>query len=73
MSKKVRGNSFKAGWLQTPPIIAKDVKNEILSVLEIKDGMQWYRRLRGQVKFNQAEKKAIEEIFANRQIFNIWI
>lgn len=65
-------NSFKRGWLKVPKGLLQQVKREIMEVMEINAYSAWFARLAGKKNLRQIEKEAIEKVFAQHGITDIW-
>lgn len=66
--------SFLKGWSQVRQKDVKEVKQKIMSVLNLKPDSRvaFSRRLNGYVEPKVSEAKAIEKIFAKYGIKDIW-
>lgn len=64
--------SFRKGFDQVPVGIVKKVKAELMSALGVKSYPAWLNRLRGNIEPKVSEVQAIEKVFANYGITNIW-
>jgi hypothetical protein len=65
-------NSFRRGWLKVPKGKLDDVKREIMRIMEIKAYSAWFSRLAGKKILRQIDKEAIEKVFAQHGISDIW-
>lgn len=63
--------SFMKGWKQLPQCELKAVRGEICAALNVSI-VTFYARLKGQPEPKVSEAKAIEGIFAQRGIHDIW-
>lgn len=64
--------SFLRGWNQVMVKDSDDVKNKILNALNLKTRVSWYQRLYGNIEPKVSEAKAIEAIFAEYGIKEVW-
>lgn len=64
--------SFKKGWLQVKTGDVQAVKKRIMEVLNLKTRVSFYQRLNGNVEPKVSEAKAIEEVFADYGIKDVW-
>lgn len=64
--------SFQRGWGQVTVGQAKEVKAEIMKKLGITTNSNWLQRLKGRVEPKVSEAKAIETVFHQYKIFEIW-
>lgn len=64
--------SFQKGYSQVMIKDTKEVKQEIMGVLNIKTRMAWYVRLKGKIVPKVTEHEAIESIFNRYGITDIW-
>ncbi len=65
-------NSFKRGYNKVPRGIARKVRREIMSVMEINSNSGWFYILNGNSALKQIEKDAIEKVFQDHSITDIW-
>lgn len=65
-------NSFKRGYLKVPKGLLNQVKQEIMDVLEVNSKSAWFVKIDGRTTLKQIEKDAIEKIFAQYNITDIW-
>lgn len=63
--------SFKKGWNQVPQGKVKEVKDAIMTALDI-NAANFYKRLKGDVEPKVSEAAAIEGIFQSYDITEIW-
>lgn len=68
---KTNSYSFIKGWKQLPKHEMKDVRDEVCAALGVSI-VTFYARLKGQPEPKISEAKAIEAIFANKGITDIW-
>lgn len=64
--------SFLCGWNQVTVRDSDEVKNKILQALNLKTRVSWYQRLYGNIEPRITEAKAIESIFAEYGIKEVW-
>lgn len=64
--------SFKQGWLQVQQKDARTVKQKIMERLGITTRVSWEKRLKGEIEPKVSEAKAIEDVFAEYKIKNVW-
>ncbi len=64
--------SFQLGFSQVKQRDAKEVKKKIMLALDITTRSSWAIRLNGVVEPKVSEAKAIEEIFAEYGINEVW-
>jgi len=64
--------SFKKGWNQLKNGQTKEVKSKIIKALDLKFTTSFYPRLNGEVEPKLGEAKAIEAVFAEYGITDIW-
>ena len=63
--------SFKKGWNQIPNESIREVRVKIMEVLDI-NRANFYKRLNGDVEPKVSEAAAIEGVFKQYSITNIW-
>ena len=64
--------SFKKGWMQVPNGKSKEVRAKLMSALKIKTRTSWGLRLNGDIEPRVSEAKAIEAVFAEYNIKEVW-
>lgn len=64
--------SFRRAWGQVKTKDQAEVKKKIMSTLGIKTRAAWRSRLEGLVEPRISEAQAIEEVFGNYGITDIW-
>lgn len=64
--------SFKKGWNQLQNGQTKEVKAKIIEALNLKFTTSFYPRLNGTIEPKFSEAKAIEAVFAEYGITDIW-
>lgn len=64
--------SFKKGWSQLPVGKSAEVKKKIIVALDLKCDTSFYPRLNGSYEPRLSEARAIEEIFAEYGITEVW-
>ena len=64
--------SFNKGWLQVKTGDAPEVKRRLMAALNITTRVAWNKRLKGEVEPKVSEAKAIQEVFADYQITEVW-
>jgi len=64
--------SFQLGFSQVKQRDVKEVKQKIMLALNINTRSSWMMRLNGVVEPKVSEAKAIEEIFAEYGITEVW-
>lgn len=64
--------SFKKGFAQVRQKDVPEVKKRIMSALGLTTRVSWYARLNGTVEPKVSEAKAIEDVFAEFGIKNVW-
>lgn len=72
MIKKHQQYSFAKGWAQIPNGSAKEARQKLMAVLHITAMHSWYRRLHGGTIPRLNEKEAIEKVFSDYGVTNIW-
>ncbi|GAE14639.1 MAG: hypothetical protein MR982_03315 [Bacteroides pyogenes] len=72
MEKKTSEFSFWKGWSQVRMKDQADVRDKIMKALNINTRMAWSQRRLGKVEPKVSEAKAIEEIFAEYGIKQVW-
>jgi hypothetical protein len=71
--KKVRQTlSFQRGFGQVRQMDADKVRDEIMSELGLTSRTSWFFRLNGTIEPKVSEAKAIEAIFKNYGITDVW-
>ena len=63
---------FKAGFSQVKRKDAKEVRERIMRALGLTTRASWYARLNGSVEPKVSEARAIEEVFGEFGITNVW-
>lgn len=64
--------SFKKGFRQVPIGKTKEVREAIMTALDIRGRMTWYNRLNGEIEPRVSEAQKIEEIFNRYNITDVW-
>jgi hypothetical protein bfra3_11596 len=64
--------SFKRGFAQVQQKDVQKVKERIMSALGLTTRVSWYARLNGSVEPKVSEAKAIEMVFADFGIKDVW-
>ncbi len=64
--------SFKKGWNQLPVSKVAEVREKIMKVLNLKCQTSFYPRLNGDYEPKISEARAIEAIFAEYGIREVW-
>lgn len=64
--------SFRRGYSQIPRYRAKELKNRIMDVFGIRGEVSWYAHLSGKIEPKVSEYEAIEAIFAEYGIKEVW-
>lgn len=64
--------SFQKGFNQVTVQEARKLRNDLKEALKINSRPAWLNRLRGNVEPKVSEAKAIEEVFAEYGITEIW-
>lgn len=64
--------SFARGWSQVTVGNMTQIKDRIMHVLGITTRASWSNRLRGKYELTPAERIAIERIFSDFGIFQVW-
>lgn len=64
--------SFKKGWNQLPNGVLEEARAKIMEALDLKVVTSFYPRLAGKVEPRLSEARAIESIFAEYGITDIW-
>lgn len=64
--------SFKRGFAQVQQKDVQKVKERIMSALGLTTRVSWYARLNGSVEPKVSEAKAIEMVFADYGIKDVW-
>ncbi len=65
-------NCFLLGWSQVPIGKAAEAKSRIMDALGISTRASWSNRLRGLYFLSLAERTAIENVFADYGIDEVW-
>lgn len=64
--------SFQKGWSQVKNKDTVNVRKEIMKALNIKSKSTFYDRLKGIIEPKVSEAKAIEAIFSDHGIKEVW-
>ena len=64
--------SFKKGWNQLPQTKTHEVQKKIMAVLGLRTRTSFYPRLNGAIEPKYGEALAIEDIFHEYGITDIW-
>ena len=64
--------SFKVGFSQVKQKDAQEVRERIMQALGLTTRASWYARLNGSVEPKVSEARAIEEVFGEFGIKNVW-
>ena len=64
--------SFKKGWAQVQQGDIRTVRDKLMIALKIKTRMAFLNRMKGKVEPRASEARAIEQIFAEHHITDIW-
>jgi hypothetical protein len=64
--------SFRKGWLQVKQGDAARVRSKLMSALNLTTRMAFLDRLNGKVEPKVSEHRAIEEIFSEYGITEVW-
>lgn len=64
--------SFKRGFAQVRQKDVKKIRERIMSALGLRTRVSWYARLNGDVEPKVSEARAIEAVFANYGISDVW-
>lgn len=64
--------SFKLGFAQIKMAESKEVRNKLMLALGISTRQAWSKRLKGQVEPKMSEIQAVEMVFAEYGIAEIW-
>lgn len=64
--------SFNKGWLQVKNCDITECRNKLMSALNIKTRAAFLNRLKGDVEPKVSEVKAIEDVFAEYGIKDVW-
>lgn len=64
--------SFNKGWLQVKNGDMSECRNKLMEVLGIKSRVAFLNRLKGDVEPKVSEVRAIESVFAEYGIKDIW-
>lgn len=64
--------SFKKGFEQIQQKDADAVKKEIMAALKITTRAGWWKRVNGMVEPKVSEAEAINKVFANYGVTDIW-
>ena len=70
--KVIPESSFNRGWSQIPHCFRKEVRNKLMDVFGIRTVSQFYARLRGEVEPKKSQIAAIEEVFREYNISDVW-
>lgn len=68
----VRSFAFKKGWNQLKQVDVEQVKTRIMAALNLTSTPPFYQRLNGKVEPKVTEAEAIENIFAEYGITEVW-
>ena len=72
METKTKEFSFWKGWSQVRLKDQKEVQRKIMEALNMESRMAWCQRRLGNVEPKVSEARAIEEIFAEYGIKEVW-
>jgi len=64
--------SFKRGWVQRRAMDTLEIKTRIMRLLDITTDVGFNNRMYGYVNYNNAEKEAVERIFNEFGITDVW-
>lgn len=64
--------SFKRGFAQVQQKDVQQVKERIMSALGLTTRVSWYARLNGSVEPKVSEARAIEAVFSDYGIKDVW-
>lgn len=64
--------SFQKGWLQIPNGNLAECREKLMKAMNITTRAAWGKRLKGEVEPKISEVKAIENVFAEYGIKDIW-
>lgn len=64
--------SFKLGFSQVKRKDSQEVRKQIMEALGLTTRASWYSRLNGDVEPKVSEARAIEEVFGEFGITNVW-
>lgn len=64
--------SFEKGWMQIKNGDIRECRDKIMNAIGIKTRVAWHNRLRGDVEPKISEVKAIESVFAEYGITEVW-
>ena len=64
-------HSFKKGWNKVPNENVREVRIKIMAALDI-NRANFYKRLNGEVEPKVSEARAIEGVFQQYGVTNIW-
>ena len=64
--------AFKKGWGQVPHDKTKEVRERIMTALNLKARNNFYIRLRGEIEPKVTEAEALEKIFGDYGITEVW-
>ena len=67
-----RSFSFKKGWNQLKHVDVEQVRNKLMDALKLTSTPPFYQRLNGKVEPKVTEAEAIEQIFAEYGITDVW-
>lgn len=68
----VRSFSFKKGWNQLKHVDVEDCRKKLMEALSLTSTPPFYQRLNGKVEPKVTEAEAIERIFAEYGITEVW-
>lgn len=71
-AQAIPSNSFQKGWRAVPQGQAEEVKQRIKDVLHVTTRQTFYNRLNGLIEHKPSEIAAIEGVFAEYGITEIW-
>lgn len=64
--------AFKKGWGQVPRAKSEEVRKKIMTALGLQARNNFYVRLRGKIEPKVSEAEAIEKIFREYGITEVW-
>ena len=67
-----RSFSFKKGWNQLKHVDVEQVRNKLMAALGLTSTPPFYQRLNGKVEPKVTEAEAIEQIFAEYGVTDVW-
>lgn len=71
-SVNYENHAFLRGWNKLPFGSVETVQGKIMDALSVNSRTQFWRHLNGQTRHSKAECEAIEKIFSEAGVIDIW-